>query len=402
VIETVESNKRMGSIRIGDYFEKPDVNYEQPPLFTWKDFYNFRNHVLQVLRRFGSAGPMGEVDLSIETDDEPSFGSDHVDEPDFFVVDDMYNEHNRLSMVECNPSHITADLISSLSEMAGNFPGWWVSFSLGDSGLFVTSETVLLGGRRFWDCNSVQEIGDRCAKFVDFGPSEPFSESMYHLWLAVISGRFNSQTEIPPAPSRQWLEVIGSLQKMLKNRQDGHMRSNDYDQVRNDLHPNTRREFILRLLGEISEFPADQLTASLRNIQKDSGQAFLEANSMEVKISLATRISSGLVALAAKLDASEIVSWWANVLHGIGEPSEELAQLLNSGMRSGLRHTNPLVQLSSIFGLARLHAQDIASIVSRASSANPEWSTNAALVDWLRKLSAGSTLHPDRRMLKSI
>jgi hypothetical protein len=189
---------------------------------------------------------------------------------------------------------------------------------------------------------------------------------------------------------------------MLKNRQDEHLISNDYDQVRNDLHPNTRREFILRLLAEISEFPADQLKASSRNIQKDSGQALSESNSMQVKTSLATRISSGLVVLANKLDASEIVSWWANVLHGIGEPSEELAQLLNSEIRSGLRHTNPLVQLSSIFGLARLHVPDIASIASEASSANPEWSTNAALVNWLRQLSDGSTSYPDRRMLKSI
>ena len=43
----------MGSIRLGGYFEQR-VNYEQPVLFTSKDFYNFRNHVLRVLRLFGS------------------------------------------------------------------------------------------------------------------------------------------------------------------------------------------------------------------------------------------------------------------------------------------------------------------------------------------------------------
>jgi hypothetical protein len=398
----LESKRTMESIRIGGYFEKPDVDYGQPALITWKDFYNFRNHVLRVLRRFGSAGPIGEADLSIETGDEPSFSDETVNDPDFFVVDDMYNDHDRLSIVECNPSHITADLISSLSEMTRDFPGWWVSFSLGDSGLFVTSKTVLLGGRRFWDCRSAQEIGDRCATFVDFGPSEPFSESMYSLWLAVISGRFDVNTGIPPVPSRQWVEVIRSLKEMLKKRRDGHLTSYEYNQVRNDLHPDTRRQFVLRLLDEISEFPADQLKASTTNIQQDFGQALSESKSIEEKTSLATRISLGLEAVADKLDANEVVNWWAYVLHRTGGPSEELARVLKSEMRSGLWHNNPLVQLSSVFGLASLHAPDIASIADEASGANPEWSTNLALVNWLGKLRTGSTSYPDRTMLKSI
>lgn len=374
----------MGSVRLGDYFEER-VNYEQPPLFTRKDFYNFRNHVLRVLRRFGSAGPSKET----------------VEDPDFFVVEDIYNDHDRLSVVECNPVHINADLINSLSEMTRNFPGWWVSFSLGDSGLFVSSESVLLGGRRFWDCSSVRELGVRCAKPVDFGPQEPFSETMYVLWIAVISGRFDSGTEIPSAPSRQWTEVIRSLEKMLKNRKDGRLTSFAYNQVRNDLHPYTRRQFLLRLLAEISEFPADQLKASARNIQNDSGQALSESKSIEEITLLATRIFSGLAAVADRLDATEVVCWWANVLYGTHKPSEELARILKSEMRSGLGYNNPLVQLSSIFGLARLHASDIALIVDEASGTNPEWSTNLELTKWLQKLKTGSTAYPDRSILKS-
>jgi hypothetical protein len=391
----------MASIQIGDYFEKPDVNYEQPPLFTWKDFYNFRNHVLRVLRRFGSAGPMGEVDLSIDTDDEPSFGDDTVDEPDFFVVDDMYNEHNRLSMVECDPSHISAALLSTLSQMTQSFPGWWVSFSLGDSGLFVTSETVLVGGRRFWDCRSLQEIADRCSKSVDFGPPEPVSESTYALWITVISGRFNANTEIPSAPSRQWAEVICSLKELVNKRDDRQLTSHAYDQIRNDLHPDTRRQLILRLLAEISGFPADQIKAAMRNIQKDLGQALSDSKTIEENAALATRISSGLDAIADKLDGGDVVTWWANVLHREKEPSEELVRVLNTELRSELRSSNPLIQLGSVFGLARLSASDIASVVDEASSTHPEWSANPLLTAWLRKLKTGSTTYPDGQMLKS-
>lgn len=395
----------MGNVRLGDYFEQR-VNHEQPMLFTSKDFYNFRNHVLRVLRLFGSAGPMGEADLSIEAGDE-GFFKETVEDPDFFVVDDIYNDHDRLSIVECDPAHINSGLINSLTEMTGNFPGWWVSFSLGDSGLFISSEAVLLGGRRFWDCKSVQELGVRCAEAVDFGPQEPFSETMYVFWIAVVSGNFDSYTEIPSTPSRQWAEVIRSLQKMLKSRKNGRLTSFDYAQVKNDLHPYTRRQLLLRLLAEISEFPGEQLKAFKTNIQNDCGQALAESKSMEETTLLAKCIFSGLAAVVDKLDASEIVSWWANVLHGTRQPhvtrklSEELAEVLKSEMRNGSGHNNPLVQLSSIFGLARLHASDIALVVDQASRANPEWSTNPALVKWLQELKTGSTAYPDRSMLKS-
>jgi hypothetical protein len=189
---------------------------------------------------------------------------------------------------------------------------------------------------------------------------------------------------------------------MLKKRHDGRLTSFAYNQVRNDLHPDTRRQFVLRLLSEISDFPADQLKALATNVQQDFGQALSQSRSIEEMSSLAARISSGLGNVADNLDANEVVCWWAYVLHKTGETSEELAKVLHREIRSGLRHSNPLVQLSSIFGLARLHASDIATIVDEASGANPEWSTNPALVNWLQKLKAGSASYPDRSMLKPI
>ena len=64
----------MNTLRIGSYYEVPQMAYEQPPLVTWRDFYDFRNHVIRLLRVFGTAGPMGEVDRSADEDDWPCFG----------------------------------------------------------------------------------------------------------------------------------------------------------------------------------------------------------------------------------------------------------------------------------------------------------------------------------------
>ena len=104
----------MNTIRIGSYYEIPQMDYEQPPLVTWRDFYDFRNQVIRLLRIFGTAGPMGEVDLSADEEDQPCFNPEIVEDPVFFVVDDMYNEHDKVSMVECTPASIDAVVIESL------------------------------------------------------------------------------------------------------------------------------------------------------------------------------------------------------------------------------------------------------------------------------------------------
>jgi hypothetical protein len=384
----------MTNLRIGNFFETPEPDYDQPGCFTWKEFYDFRNHVLRVLRRFGSAGPMGEVDLSVDADDEPEFEDTIVKDPDFFVVDDMYNEHDRLCIVECDPEHIKSDLIQSLSQMAIGFPDWYVSFSLGDSGLRVSAETMLRGGRRFWDCETLEQIAERCARPVDYGLAGPFPEAMYSLWVAVVSGEFRSSMAYAEPPDRQWTEAILSLQDMCARQADGHLRSFAYDQIRYDIHPETRRQLVLRFLGEVSSFSPERLTAAKRNVEKDAGEALSNALDQDDKVSLARRISLGQQAVAARLNGEEVVFWWPNVVHSIGSPSEELRLVLVAELRGHLKDSNPMIQLSAVFGLALLRINDIASVVDEVAKANGHWFTNQKLTIWLEKLKAGSTSYP--------
>ena len=63
----------MARVRIVGEAELPLVDFNQPPQFTWKDFYGFRNHVIQILRQFGSAGPMREADLAVDDENAPVF-----------------------------------------------------------------------------------------------------------------------------------------------------------------------------------------------------------------------------------------------------------------------------------------------------------------------------------------
>jgi hypothetical protein len=389
----------MHPIRIGNYFEVPTMDYEQPALFTWREFYNFRNHVLRVLRVFGTAGPMGEVDLSAVDEDQPSFSSDIVESPVFFVVDDMYNEHDRISIVECDPTNIDAVVIESLCAMMLMFPGWRVSFSLGDSGLVVSSDAVLVGGRRFWDCISVLEVSGRCQKPVNFGPPEPLPEPMNGLWRSILIGGIDRTVQLPVAPSRQWAEIVRSLEAMRSQRKDGRLTPFAYDQVRNDIHPHTRRELLLRLLQDLPAFTPEDLGAAKWNIQQDSGKALAESASPVEASELIHEIWRSLEETSGKFGQNEIVNWWADIVSTVKEPSDWLKNLLEREMRIRANHSNALIQLSALFGLAKIRAKDISFLVGDAVRTRPEWSGNALLINWLEKLKNGKASYPDRSML---
>ena len=389
----------MNTLRIGSYYDIPQMDDEQPPLVTWRDFYDFRNHVIRLLRVFGTAGPMGEVDLSADEDDQPCFGPEIVDDPAFFVVDDMYNEHDKVSTVECSPANIDAVVIESLAAMMRSFPGWRVHFGLGDSGLAVSSDAVLVGGRRFWDCDSVVELSERCQKSVDFGPSEPLADSMNQLWRSVLTGGIDRTVQFPLAPSRQWAEIVRSLEAMRSQRKDGCLTSFAYDQVWHDLHPYTRRELLDRLLPDLPTFSRETLAAAKRNIQRDSGKALVDCASVEEASELIGQVWTGLETTSGKFGQNEVVNWWADLLHEVKDPSDWLKKVLEDELRIRVHHSNPLFELSALFGLAWLGTPDIALLVDDALTMRPEWKANPALVKWLENLKMKRRSYPDRNML---
>ena len=410
----------MAQLQIGTFFEAPKTDHTQPQCVTRRQFYGFRNHVLRVLRKFGSAGPMGEADVSARAyaeanefegdlthdpgledgdDEELEFEKEIVHNPDFFVVDDWYNEYDKQSFVECAPEQIKAGLLDSLAEMAGAFPGWWIRFSLGDSGIQASANRVFIGGRRFWDCETVEEIAERCSKPVDFGSAGPFPDSMYELWVAAVSGEFTSSTDCEAPPDRQWAEAIRTLRAMSEDRPDGRISRLDYRQMRFDLHPETRRELVRRFLAGISTCSAQRLEEARDNILREAGEALVHAPNRVAAASLAAEISRGQAAVCDRLDPKGVVFWWDRALYSVGEPRDEVRGAIATELRGKLTSSNSLIVLSAIFGLARLRVDDIASLVDEASVANPHWSEAPGLAKWLLDLRRGRVTYPSGSFL---
>jgi hypothetical protein len=186
---------------------------------------------------------------------------------------------------------------------------------------------------------------------------------------------------------------------MRSQRKDGCLTPFAYDQVRHDLHPYTRRELLDRLLPDLPTFSRETLAATKRNIQRDSGKALADCASVKEASELIGQVWAGLEKTSVKFGQNEVVNWWADLLHEVKDPSEWLTKILEDELRIRVHHSNPLFELSALFGLAWLGTPDIALLVDDALTMRPEWKANPVLVKWLENLKMKRRSYPDRNML---
>jgi hypothetical protein len=384
--------------RIGRLHELTPTDFTQPPLITWKEFYGFRNHVMRVLRRFGSAGPMGEVDLEIEDEEEaPVFSNEIVTHPDFFVVDDMYNEHDKLSLVECNPVHLSLELLRAMVVLTAESPGWQVSFSLGDSGMRVGSNAILVGGRRFWDVKSLDGIAARCSGPVDYGASAPLPEPEYRFWLAMICGEFQPPTAERETGERQWVEAEDTLRRSIQNHPDRGLSVFDYDKVRYDLHPHTRRQLISRLLADHETLSSVISAGGVRNVETDTADTLRDLLP-EKQATFAQVILIAGYALFRVAKTKESFLWWPNILYRLKGADASLRRTLIQELFPVAASSVSLTKLSSLFCLAMLRLDGLNALIDEAVKDSPDWTQNEPLMKWLGGLKRGYAGYPDREV----
>lgn len=385
----------MSNLRLANESELPVVDYSLPPLFGWREFYGFRNQVIQTLRQFGSAGPCGIADLSGGDDDGPLFIDYLETEPDFFVVDDMYNRHDRLSLVESEPRHIAAPLLEALAAMAAPYTGWRIVLNLGDCGLSVFGGKVVVGGRRFWGCLTVGDLAARCAAPIQYGPAGALPETMYPLWFSVVTGSYRTSTNHPAPTDQEWNEVQLSLEALARRGEPGKpLKEFAYDRIRADIHPRTRAAFVARFLENTVSCPRKSFRKAKSNVLRDAGEAF---GSLETPIewrALARAVSAAQCSIASWSEAEDVVFWWPHILYVVGEPSGGLREVLSNEFRTLLTDRDPWVQLSALFCLAILKVEDIARLVDQVRTANPGWMKVEGLPGWLKELRTGATLYP--------
>ena len=142
--------------------ECPATPTSGPPLFTWREYYSFRNSLLRVLKRHGTVGRMGEMPILDDWEASEAAWPAAEADPQFFVVDDMWNQWSRWNRVEADPWLVTADLLVDVTQMLPMFPEWCVYFALTEGGLTVFQDRILYEGALFSGASSIDDLSNRC------------------------------------------------------------------------------------------------------------------------------------------------------------------------------------------------------------------------------------------------
>src|SRR5271154_266464 len=159
------SNRFLVPIRVVPFSEAefPQAPTSGPDLFTWRDFYGLRNALLRVLSKHGTVGPMGKLPM-LETwelsEDAWEVATDK--NPDFFVVDEMWNSWSRWNRVEASPHLVNRDLLTEMIAMLLDWPGWCVYMALGKGSLTVFSNRILYEGDLFQGCETLTDLSTHC------------------------------------------------------------------------------------------------------------------------------------------------------------------------------------------------------------------------------------------------
>ena len=151
----------------GDYGlgldDRSDLNVPMP---MFRQFYDLRNSVLRACRRFGSVGAAGDYQWD-EEEAGPYLAESEIvgdSDPEFFVVDEMWNPIDKYIKVEPTSSHlINFGLLSSLVEAVRSYPGWAVGVYLEDCCVLVFAEKLMVKGPRFKNSFTVLSVIAACS-----------------------------------------------------------------------------------------------------------------------------------------------------------------------------------------------------------------------------------------------
>src|SRR5688572_15954753 len=106
------------------------VTRHQP--VPWQRYHRFRNDVLTALREFGTVGAMGEAPITDDADGPPRGWSVETDHPEFWVMDDQWDDEHLGTKVECEARFMTLGSLQALLKVTTRWKGATIGIALGE------------------------------------------------------------------------------------------------------------------------------------------------------------------------------------------------------------------------------------------------------------------------------
>ena len=153
--------RTLGAERITRFHESDrPAGDEQRPSVRWQDYHSAQNSPLEVLRLFGTLGPMGMAKITADEVGPLQRWPVETLHPQFFVVDDMWNDRDRYVKVEVEDSRlIPLDVLHALRMILRQKHPDWEYILAGLRGYVrITPDAFLVKDTELTGCGSVGEV----------------------------------------------------------------------------------------------------------------------------------------------------------------------------------------------------------------------------------------------------
>jgi hypothetical protein len=133
---------------------------ELPHDVRWQDYHGARNSALEALRAFGTVGPMGMASITSDGAGPPEPWPVETINPQFFVVDDMWNDWDRVVKIEVeDPRLISLDALCALrAKLRQEHPGWTYVVAGIRGYVRITADAIMVEDSELTGCASVGEV----------------------------------------------------------------------------------------------------------------------------------------------------------------------------------------------------------------------------------------------------
>ena len=151
----------LGAERVTRFHESDrHAGDERGPSVRWQDYHSARNSALGVLRPFGTVGPMGVARITADEVGPLQPWPVETLHPQFFIVDDMWNDRDRYVKVEVEDPHlISLDVLHALRMMLRQKHPDWEYILAGFRGYVrITPDAFLVRDTELTGCSSVGEV----------------------------------------------------------------------------------------------------------------------------------------------------------------------------------------------------------------------------------------------------
>jgi hypothetical protein len=147
---------------------------------TWQTYHAVRNAIFRTCRKFGTAGPMGEIkldpdvaDLNVHLKDNPRFWLHGDNDPQYHIADDAMGNECFVYVTLHGEKPFREEWLAAIVTTLKDHRGWAVEIgNIPESMVLIFSKRILVKGRQISRCKTAAQVVEMATQLLEKGPKK--------------------------------------------------------------------------------------------------------------------------------------------------------------------------------------------------------------------------------------